>query len=126
MNPEPETSRPPSFPDPEKRIRDWTMFTHLSGLCCLLSIPSFVGPLVLWLIKKDEMPEVDRAGKEALNFHITMAIVQIVSIPLAFFVVGFFTLFAAAIIAIVFSIIAGVEANKGHEYSYPLSFKFIK
>lgn len=102
------------------------MFTHLSGLCCLLSVPSLIGPLVCWLIKKDEMPEVDRAGKNALNFHITMLIVQLISIPLVFVVVGFITLFAAAIVSIIFSIIAGVEASKGIEYKYPLSFEFIK
>lgn len=126
MNSEPDTSPPPVSPDPGKPARDWAMATHLSGLCCLLGAPSFVGPLICWLIKKDEMAEVDRAGKEALNFHITMAIVQLVSVPLVFVVVGIFTLIAAAVVSIVYSIIAGVEANKGVEYKYPMSYQFIK
>ncbi len=128
MESENPTPAPPSQPaplDPGKPERDWAMFTHLSGLCCLLSIPSFVGPLVCWLIKKDEMPKVDRAGKEALNFHITMIIIELISVPLMFVGIGFLTMIAAAVLSIIFSIIAGVEANKGVDYVYPLSFKFI-
>jgi uncharacterized Tic20 family protein len=50
-------------------------------LCHLLGFfTSFVGPLVIWLIKKDTMSYVDYHGKEALNFQITLAI--------AFFVAG--------------------------------------
>lgn len=126
MSSNPGMTPPPVSPDSEKSARDWAMFTHLSGLCCLISVPSFIGPLVCWLIKKDEMPKVDRAGKDALNFHITMAVIQLISIPLVLVFVGFFTLIAAAIVSVVFSIIAGVEASKGVEYAYPLSYQFIK
>jgi len=102
------------------------MYTHLSGLCTLASIPSFVGPLICWMIKKDEMPKVDFAGKEALNFQLTMLIIQVISIPLAVVGIGFVTLFAAAIVSIVFAILAAVEANKGVDYIYPISFRLIK
>jgi len=128
MDSENSAPSPPPQPaphDPEKSERDWAMFTHLSGLCCLMSIPSLIGPLILWLMKKDEMPKVDRAGKEALNFHLTILIIEVISIPLMFIGIGFLTLIAAAFISIIFSIIAGVEASKGVDYVYPLSFKFV-
>lgn len=105
---------------------DWALLTHLSGLCILASIPSFLGPLVFWLIKKNEMPLVDRAGKEAVNFQLTMLIVQMISIPLVFIGVGFITLPAAAVLSIVFAIVAGMEANKGNDYRYPLTIRFIR
>mgnify|MGYP003678432213 CR=1 FL=1 len=117
---------PPPIPAPDKKERDWAMYTHLSGLCTLASIPSFVGPLICWMIKKDEMPKVDFAGKEALNFQLTMLIIQVISLPLAVVGIGFVTLFAAAIVSIVFAILAAVEANKGVDYIYPISFRLIK
>lgn len=131
-NPTPHApEEPPQSPGPHPPGRkfgsnetDWAMLTHLSGLCCLVSIPGVVGPLVFWMIKKEEMPLVDRAGKEAINFQLTMLIGQLISIPLIFIGVGFITLIAFALLAVIFAIIAGVEANKGNDYRYPLTFRF--
>lgn len=133
---EPSEETPPSIesteadPPAKKSFgsseNDWAMLTHLSGLACVIGIPSFIGPLVLWLIKKDEMPIVDRAGKEALNFHLTMLIALILSAVLTMVIVGFVTLIAASLLMIIFPIIAAMEANKGNDYTYPLSFRFIK
>ena len=80
----------------------------------------------MWLIKKDEMPRVNAAGKQALNFHLTMTLVAVVSIPLVIVMIGIFTLIAAQIMAIIFSIVAGLEANKGVDYRYPLTIQFVK
>ena len=123
VSPEQATVQPV---DTEKVERDWTMYTHLSGLLMLVSIPGFLGPLVIWLLKKEEFPKVDEAGKEALNFQLTMLLVQLISIPLCFVFVGFITMFAAIILAIIFPIIAGIEANKGNSYVYPLTLRMIK
>ena len=56
--------------------KTWGMIAHLSALVGLI-IPfgNILGPLVVWLVKKDTMPFVDDQGKEALNFNITLAIV---------------------------------------------------
>ncbi len=124
--PQPPSGTPQPPVSPEKRERDWTLYTHLAGLCCLVGIPSFVGPLVMWLIKKDEMPRVNAAGKDALNFHLTMTLIALVSIPLAFVIIGVFTAIAAQVLAIIFSIVAGLEANKGVNYRYPLTIQFVK
>ncbi len=105
---------------------DWAMVTHLSGLLALTSIPAIIGPLVVWLLKKDKMPKVDKAGKDAINFHLTMLLVVVVSIPLTFILIGFVTLFAAYLMSIIFSIIAGVAANRGEEYAYPMTIRFIR
>ncbi len=109
-------------------INNWAMFCHLSALSCYIGIPfgNIIGPLIIWLIKKDEMPFVDEQGKEALNFQISMTIYAIVSVFLIFAIVGFFLLFAVAIINLIFVISAAVKASKGESYRYPLAIRFLK
>src|SRR5690606_24727412 len=79
-----ETATPPPEPPPvapgtpSAEERQWAMFAHLSALVGGIltsgwagSIGCFIGPLIIWLVKKDTMPFVDDQGKEAPNFHIT-------------------------------------------------------
>ena len=62
-----------------KDDRTWAMLCHLSALAgFVVPFGSIIGPLIVWLIKKDEMPIVDEHGKKALNFQITMAIAYLV------------------------------------------------
>jgi uncharacterized Tic20 family protein len=111
-----------------KDEQNFAMFTHLAGLLDLTSIPGggLIGPLVLWLIKKDTMPFVDDQGKEAVNFHITIAIALLVSWCLTFFCIGIPMLIAVGIASIVFSIIGAIAASKGEVYRYPLTLRLVK
>ncbi|MEP7034385.1 MAG: DUF4870 domain-containing protein [Dermatophilaceae bacterium] len=95
--------------------RMWSMFAHLGG-----TFLSFFVPLVIYLVFKDRDPFIRRHSAQALNFQITLFIVYVVSLPLIFLIVGIFTILAAAICAVVFSIIAAVAANDGRDYTYPL------
>lgn len=87
---EPQPTRPvygdvaPTEIEQNKDARMWGMLAHLSCLVCYLGVPSFLGPLVVWLIKKEEYPFVDDQGKEALNFHICVMIVAAIAIPAIF------------------------------------------
>lgn len=65
----------------EKQARTWGMLCHLTALCCWVGVPfgNIVGPLIVWLIKKDETPLVDEQGKESLNFQISISIYAIVA-----------------------------------------------
>ncbi|MCP3903027.1 MAG: DUF4870 domain-containing protein [Planctomycetes bacterium] len=124
-----ENEIPPDLPS--KEARGWAMAAHLTALSGFIGVPfgNIIGPLVVWLIKKDEMPYVDDQGKEALNFQITALIVFIVLgvmsiIPLVFCVT--IPLIAAlGIVVLVLTIIAGVQANTGRAYRYPFSWRFI-
>jgi uncharacterized Tic20 family protein len=98
----------------------WSLFAHLGG-----TFLSFLVPLVIYLVYKDRDPFIRGHSAQALNFHITIFIVYIVSIPLLLIGIGFLTLLAAAICAVVFSIIAAVAAHEGREYTYPLTLKMI-
>ncbi|MER5649465.1 DUF4870 domain-containing protein [Streptosporangium sp. NPDC002524] len=96
------------------------MLAHLLGL-----LTSFVGPLVLFLAKKDESPYVRDQAAEALNFQLTVLIVYFVSWVLAFVLIGFVLMFFLWIGSIVMAIVAAVAANRGERYRYPVNIRFV-
>lgn len=106
------------------------MICHLSALCAYVGIPfgNILGPLIVWQIKKNEIPAVNAHGKAAVNFQITMTIVMIACIFPVFcvniFAIPLILIVAAA--AIILPIIAGIKANNGEEFKYPFSFEFVK
>jgi uncharacterized Tic20 family protein len=122
---------PPPFPPspPTHSVKDerlWAMFCHLGGLgMYVFPFGNVILPLVIWLVKKDEYPLVNDQGKESLNFQLSILIYTLVSIVLAFVVVGFVLLPAVLIFDIVMIIIASIKANEGVAYRYPLTIRFI-
>jgi uncharacterized Tic20 family protein len=104
----------------------WAMLCHLAALVQLAGVPTFVGPLVVWLIKKDSMPFVDDQGKEAVNFHLTAFIAAIAVLPTACLGIGIPLMVAIAVAAVVLSVVAGVKANAGVYYRYPFTLRLIK
>ena len=108
----------------DKDARNWGMFCHLSALCFLVGVPfgSIIGPLVIWLIKREEHPFVDVQGKAALNFHISMSIYALI---LLFSCVGILLLPLLVLVEIIFSIMAAVKASDGISFAYPLSLPLI-
>ena len=112
---------------PEKEERTWGMFCHLVVfLGFIIPFASIIGPLVIWIIKREEMPFVEDQGKESLNFQITMMLAMIVSGLLMFILIGFVLIFVVVIFQFIVVIIASIKANEGVYYRYPLSIRFIK
>jgi len=101
-----------------------SMLAHILG-----GVTNIVGPLIIWLIKKDDSPFVDDQGKEATNFQLTMLIGYVVSgivamVPL----IGCVSILlypALAIASLIFGILGGIEANKGVVYRYPYALRLI-
>src|SRR5690242_11127927 len=87
--------------------RNWAMFCHLAGLAGFLPVIPFlgnvIGPLVLWLVKREQYPFVDDQGKEALNFQITMLIATILAMLLIPVLVGIVLLPAVIVADVVFA-----------------------
>jgi uncharacterized Tic20 family protein len=107
--------------------RDWGMFCHLAVFAgFLIPFGNVIGPLIIWLMKKDQYPSVDFHGKEVLNFQLTVLIALLVSWVLVRVLIGFLLLPAVAIAATVLTIIGIIKAGNGEHYRYPYSFKFIK
>lgn len=100
---------------------------NMAMLCHLLAIfTSFVGPLVIWLIKKDEDTFVAEQGKESLNFQITVMIAMVVAVLLIPLCVGIPLTIAVPIVDVVFCIIASVKSSSGERYRYPIAIRFLK
>ena len=108
--------------------RNWTMGCHLSSLLAYTFIPlaNVLGPLVVWLVKKDQIPALDAHGKEAVNFNISLAIYVLVCIPLTLVLIGIPLIVGLLALHLVVTIIAAVKASNGELFRYPLSIKFIR
>jgi len=119
--------------------RQWAMFAHLSALAGGIvtagwagSIGCFIGPLVIWLMKKDTMPFVADQAREALNFNITVAIIFFALFVLTLVTLGIGVVLTLPIMILVglawlvFTIIAAIKANQGERYRYPLTLRLVK
>ena len=126
------TPPPPPSGLPSAEERQWAMFAHLSAIIAALIGLSFLGPLVIWLIKKDSSPFVDDQGKEALNFNITVGIAMLalwILTLVTFFFGGFLTIplmFVIGVAALVFVVIAAIKSNEGQAYRYPFAIRLVK
>ena len=111
-----------------KEEQNWAMIYHLAALSgFVIPLGNVLGPLVVWLIKKDTMPLVDKHGKEALNFQITVTIAMLISIVLMFVLIGILLVFVVGIGALVLTILAAVKVSNGElDYKYPFAFRLIK
>ncbi len=103
------------------------MLCHLGALIgYLIPFGNLIGPLVFWLIKKDQYAFVDDQGKESLNFQITVSIAAIISVILTLVMIGFILLLVVAIGSLVLVIMATVAASSGKAYRYPICLRLIK
>ena len=114
---------PPVPPDPisyagavetDPNAKMYGMLCHLLALSAVVGVPfgHILGPLVMWLIKRDQYPFVNDQGKEALNFQITVTIALAISAVLILVVIGFFLMFIVIIAALVMTIIATREGKQ--------------
>ena len=123
----------PPLGTPSKEERTWAMAAHLSALLVLI-LPTFgnvIGPLIVWLIKRDTMPFLAQEGKEAINFQLTQTFILLACGAITFLTCGIGVFIggpialADVVFLIVMSIIAGIKANEGVAYRYPLTWRMI-
>ena len=103
------------------------MLAHATALVGFL-VPvagHIVGPLIIWLAKRQDSSEIDAHGKESINFQISMLIWNCIAAVLILVVIGIPLLVLLHILNIVFVIIASIQASEGRLYRYPLSIRFI-
>ena len=111
----------------EDQERKWAMFAHLGTFSSMfVPLGNIIAPIVIWQIKKKDSPFVVEQAKESLNFQITLMIYALISILLAFIVIGFFLIFGLVIFSLIFVIIAAVRANDGEHFRYPITLRLIK
>lgn len=116
---------PTSLQTPDEK--QMGMFLHLSQLInIIIPFGGVIAPIVLWQMKKDEMPAIDAHGKMVVNWMISVLIYLVVSGVLTIILIGFLGLLAISILGVVFPIIGGIKANNGELWEYPLTIKFLK
>ena len=135
------TSTPPPPPSdgvPSKEERQWAMFAHLSALVGGLLTSAvggwgfFIGPLVIWMMKKDELPFAGDQAKEALNFNITVSAIFLILLILTILSLGLGAILTLPIMlvvgigALVLIIMAAIKANDGVAYRYPFAIRLVK
>lgn len=119
---------PPLTAPPLTNVRSWNALCHASALLgVFVHFPGhLLGPLILWLWKRDESPEIDAHGKEALNFQISMLIYNIVAAFFCLILIGFLFLAVLWVLNAIFVIIASVQASDGKFYRYPMTIRFLQ
>jgi uncharacterized Tic20 family protein len=124
---EPATTGHASYKTDEKQ---WAMYAHMSALIGVLFLGAlmFVGPLVVWIQKRDTSPFVAANGKEALNFQLTMLIPFVITVLLAATISSYLLILTigAALYSGVMAVIAGKEAGEGKMYQYPATLRIIQ
>ncbi len=124
---EDQTSNPPVLPPLTADEKNMAMLSHLLALSgYVIPFGNILGPLIIFLIKKDQSPYVRDHAVESLNFQISLLIYTIVSAVLIFVIIGFFLIFAVAIAGLILCIMAGLKASEGQLYRYPLTIRFVK
>jgi uncharacterized Tic20 family protein len=83
-------------------------------------------PLIVWLVKRADSPEIDAHGKESLNFQISMLIYNVVAAVFCLVLIGFVFLAILWVLNAVFVIIASIKASEGKFYQYPMTIRFIE
>ena len=126
--PEVQPDEQPEGAGPGKDARNWGMLCHLAALAGYVApvVGHIVGPLVVWLLKREEDPFIDDQGKEALNFQITMAIALVLSSLLILVLIGIVLAPLVLLFNLIMTIVGAVKSSGGERYRYPLCIRFVK
>lgn len=119
------TKAPQSHNDTQ--TKQWAMLLHLSCLASIvIPIAGIIAPIIIWQLKKSDLPGIDVHGKIVVNWILSAIIYGVVSFILMFLLIGIPMLIALMIVSIIFPIIGGIKANRGNVWKYPLSIRFLK
>ncbi len=111
----------------DAETRRWAFLLHLSVLAGFaVPIAGLIVPIIIWQLKKPELPGIDAHGINAMNWIMSLMLYSAVGIVLVFAIIGIPILMALGTVAIVFPIIAAIKANSGEVWKYPLSISFLK
>ena len=116
-----------TFPAPNEastNSRNLAMLSHLSAFVAFLGVPSLFGPLVVWLLNRDD-PYVEAQAKDALNFNISFLLYGLVAAISIILLIGIIALPAVVVTWFVLVIVASVKTANGENYRYPFTIQFV-
>lgn len=109
-------------PGTDKDLKLWATLLHLSVLAgFVVPFAGLVVPIVIYILKKDELPGLQPHFNVVINWIISLVIYAIVCAILVFVIIGVFLFWVLALLALVFPIIGAIKANDGEVWNYPLS-----
>jgi uncharacterized Tic20 family protein len=119
---------PPTSSATSSSTRTWCILCHASALLGLFFhfLGHIFGPLIVWMLKRADSPEIDAHGKESLNFQLSMLIYDAAALILCFVLIGIPILILLWILNTVLVIVASIKASDGQLYRYPLTIRFIR
>ncbi|MGB8341715.1 MAG: DUF4870 domain-containing protein [Chthoniobacterales bacterium] len=119
---------PPTSSVTSSNARTWCVLCHASALLGLFFhfLGHIFGPLIVWLLKRGDAPEIDAHGKESLNFQLSMLIYDAAAVILCFVLIGIPILIVLWVLNTVLVIVASIKASDGELFRYPLTIRFIK
>lgn len=112
----------------DQETRTWAMILHLSVLAgYVIPIPfaGIIAPLLIWQLKKEQLPGLEEHGKEVMNFVISGVIYGFVCALLVLIVMGIPLLIGLLIAGLVLPVIGAVKASNGELYRYPFLIRLV-
>jgi uncharacterized protein len=106
-------------------VRNWGMAAHLAAFSVFVVPIPALGPLLVWLLKREDHPFIEGHSKEAVNFNLSVLVYGIVAAFLILLAIGLLLLPIIGVAWLVLTIIAAVRAANGEDYRYPLTIRFI-
>ena len=131
VNPYEPPASPVSDPPPPSTTADertWAMIAHFSALGAFIIPPigGVIGPLIVWLAKREQSAFVAEAAKEALNFNITVLLAGVACVLLVFIFIGIPLSALLFAFWLIITVVAGIKASEGVHYRYPVALRFVK
>lgn len=114
----------PTTYEVSSQSRNLATLSHLSAFVSFVGIPSLIGPLVMWLVHRDD-PFVEEQARDALNFNISFLIYGVVAAFSIVLLVGLIALPVVLVTWFVLVIVAAVKASRGEDYQYPFTIRFV-
>ncbi|MCC9643652.1 DUF4870 domain-containing protein [Rhodopirellula sp. JC740] len=110
----------------QSETKTWAMILHFSQFAgYVVPIAGFLAPIIIWQLKKNDLPELDAHGRNVTNWIISEFIYSVACFILIFVGIGFLGFALLALLSLIFPIIGGVKASQGEVWKYPLTLSFI-
>jgi hypothetical protein len=111
-----------------RQQRRWAALCHAAAVAGFIIpfVGNILGPMLIWMLKREEFPLVADQGKESMNFQILMTLLYVASALLLFLVVGLLLLIGLGVYNLIMISIASVKAGRGEAYRYPINMRLIK
>lgn len=111
----------------EPKDKTWAVLAHASVFTVFfMPFGNIIGPMVIWLAKKDSDVFAAQEARKALNFQIMVSILFFLSVILCFILIGIPLVLILVFISIIYTILGTLKASNGEKFNYPFDYEFVK